>query len=472
MSSTDDEDYTLSPVLQASTSTTPGGLPLCAISESGSDSDASSINDNQGRLVGRAVEKLREETFEAAVMSGYLMKKGERRKAWKKRWFVLRGGRLAMYKNDKVGFSFGFNFPTLFTDSAPLPPSCTSPSIPLCLVFPLFIIPVSPGHSENTTPPTNQEYQLLRLIPLSEIHSCTPILLKKHTNAFGLVTPKRTYYIKASSPTEQLSWCSAIERAKSDLKAAATVSSIDSPTPEPGTPHAGGGGDLTPIASRAQTITRGVRGLSISGGSTLSPTPLSPRSATAQLSSSVSSTTSSFLPPPVQLPRVPPNSYSTSGMMERPSTSSDTPLGPYAQEGVDMGKVDSSLLMSGGYFSSASVRSTGTLPVSPGLSSGGGGGGVAMSSSEDEYDDDEPVAPLGGGGGLRFDTTSPAAARSPPVTSSGGFGDPNKVVLSGYLMKQGKRKNWRKRWFVLMSGKLCYSRSHMVRLFLSLLDPF
>jgi hypothetical protein len=37
-----------------------------------------------------------------AIRSGYLMKKGERRKAWKKRWFVLRGGQVAMYKNDKV----------------------------------------------------------------------------------------------------------------------------------------------------------------------------------------------------------------------------------------------------------------------------------------------------------------------------------------------------------------------------------
>lgn len=42
-----------------------------------------------------------------------------------------------------------------------------------------------------------------------------------------------------------------------------------------------------------------------------------------------------------------------------------------------------------------------------------------------------------------------------------GFGDPNQVILAGYLMKQGKRKNWRKRWFVLMSSRLVYSRSHM-----------
>lgn len=42
-----------------------------------------------------------------------------------------------------------------------------------------------------------------------------------------------------------------------------------------------------------------------------------------------------------------------------------------------------------------------------------------------------------------------------------GFADPNKVILAGYLMKQGKRKTWRKRWFVLMSGMLLYSKSHM-----------
>lgn len=41
--------------------------------------------------------------------------------------------------------------------------------------------------------------------------------------------------------------------------------------------------------------------------------------------------------------------------------------------------------------------------------------------------------------------------------------DPTKVVLSGYLMKCGsKRRNWRKRWFVLTGEKLIYSGSHMV----------
>lgn len=96
-------------------------LPLSAISEtsdmgghSGSDSDSSSAAGPQSRTprslgptVARALEGDRHREGarledSVATRSGYLMKKGERRKAWKKRWFVLRGGQLAMYKTDKV----------------------------------------------------------------------------------------------------------------------------------------------------------------------------------------------------------------------------------------------------------------------------------------------------------------------------------------------------------------------------------
>jgi hypothetical protein len=93
-------------------------IPLAAISEtddalaSGSESDASS--DGEQRRLPRQVfsqddyapsRKSRDSgglSENVALKSGYLMKKGERRKAWKKRWFVLRGGNLAMYKSDKV----------------------------------------------------------------------------------------------------------------------------------------------------------------------------------------------------------------------------------------------------------------------------------------------------------------------------------------------------------------------------------
>ena len=71
----------------------------------------------------------------------------------------------------------------------------------------------------------------------------------------------------------------------------------------------------------------------------------------------------------------------------------------------------------------------------------------------------------------------PTSQRTQPATSSSIQGvsvtpskspkdltkDPTKVILSGYLMKCGsKRRNWRKRWFVLTGEKLVYSRSHMV----------
>lgn len=42
---------------------------------------------------------------ERTLKSGFLLKKGERRKAWKKRWFVLRTARLAYYKDHRVSTS-------------------------------------------------------------------------------------------------------------------------------------------------------------------------------------------------------------------------------------------------------------------------------------------------------------------------------------------------------------------------------
>lgn len=100
-------------------------VPLYAISEasdaaSGTDSETSSVGGNDQRdssqdrrqpagAVSKALDKLkltREPTVgmgdSIPIKSGYLRKKGERRKAWKKRWFVLRRGQLAMYKNEKV----------------------------------------------------------------------------------------------------------------------------------------------------------------------------------------------------------------------------------------------------------------------------------------------------------------------------------------------------------------------------------
>lgn len=117
-----DEDDNVLPSSPNLSNNPQSNLPLSAISEAsdGSDSDASSNGGGGGIsrtrsesiITPRVVERLRlsrEHTRisvsdNVAVKSGYLMKKGERRKAWKKRWFVLRGAQVAMYKNDKVRF--------------------------------------------------------------------------------------------------------------------------------------------------------------------------------------------------------------------------------------------------------------------------------------------------------------------------------------------------------------------------------
>jgi hypothetical protein len=50
----------------------------------------------------------------------------------------------------------------------------------------------------------------------------------------------------------------------------------------------------------------------------------------------------------------------------------------------------------------------------------------------------------------------------PPSSPRIGGPDASKVVLSGYITKMGKRRNWRKRWFLLNGEMLMYAGSHMV----------
>ncbi|KAK4046748.1 Subunit of the glycosylphosphatidylinositol transamidase complex-like protein [Microbotryomycetes sp. JL201] len=450
-------------------------VPLTAISEqeSGSDSDASSTaaatlgphesqtghftsasatQNHSGHVsINRAMERLRVQQDNArlsdnvAVKSGYLMKKGEKRKTWKKRWFVLRGGQLAMYKNDK-------------------------------------------------------EYRLLRLIPLQEIHSVGPVEIKKHSHAFGIVTPKRTYYIKAESDAAVQAWCRSIEQAKQDLLTTSTTrSSNDTPTrrpsleksqttPQPTAPPTPGLVSPNGTVGPAAIPIPGSSGLNVPGMAAFAPaTPPTSYSqtSTSGLSSSYASTSSAGAatgPPtsgalglqdssgaPVQLD--PLEGSSLFDRQRRPSTQSamTAPRSPSLTLSLPPNAG------SAGYFSRTRQGSL-QIPQSP-------GGGV--SSSEDEDGFDRYVSPPGPNAvqGLQFVENSlqqkqaqplpqsqqvqqPAAPlqQSAPISPGpvdGGFGDPNKVILAGYLMKQGKRKNWRKRWFVLMGGRLMYSKSHM-----------
>ncbi|KDE07760.1 PH domain-containing protein, partial [Microbotryum lychnidis-dioicae p1A1 Lamole] len=479
-------------------------VPLSAISEadSGTDSDASSdaAGERTHRRAGvpadqvtKAMERLRISRESSrladsvALKGGYLMKKGERRKAWKRRWFVLRGGRLAMYKNEK-------------------------------------------------------EYRLLRLIPLADIHTCSPIELKKHAHTFGIVTPKRTYYVKADSEREVREWCQAVQQAKRDLTASTTVTSLPD----------GGSGDITPLGKGARspgvgkplaslpnistsTAAAEQRGSFISSPE-LQPMrnfpsspiavggPINGNEAGSGLSSSYTSTSSGGGGGGAAGLGIPGASGSTnrSGSTAPPNSFTPGAEGALGLRGADghtleLDAVDAGLARQGSQQRSSSIvsdRSTGrdsylgvnvagvsateggggdyfgggsgalsrtSMSLNPPLSPGGGGG-VSSSEDEDGFDTYDaswigtstaPPASPGLAGRtsrqLTFAEQAPttplrfplAPTTNPPSTAGTGFTDPNKIILSGYLMKQGKRKTWRKRWFVLMSTRLMYSRSHM-----------
>ncbi|GAA5853844.1 hypothetical protein JCM8547_007470 [Rhodosporidiobolus lusitaniae] len=443
MSSGDEEDSSSPPMR--------GVAHLSAISEtddalaSGSESDASSIGERRGsRPAHPQLDPVRTSrdsgglSENVALKSGYLMKKGEKRKTWKKRWFVLRGGQLAMYKTDK-------------------------------------------------------EYRLLRLIPITDIHSVSPVELKKHFHAFGIVTPRRTYYVEASSPDEVQSWCRLISRATDDYRSRATVTSMDTPsgtnTEQP-----------TPVGPSPAQTPRAVPHDSFSPATNAIPIPSSSPSGAAQLSSSPSA----FAP----------SSYASTSSQSYahgsvPPTSSFAPSPP----GGGLGLQGASDLELRSLDAGISQLSLGSVPAFD--PSSHTGRGVPQRSASGVSDTlSLPPPPPGPGGMLQVPMPSPGVASSsededgfetyeqqfgspgsylpqpqqaqqfqqqqqpgpfaqqqqqppsalpmqvaPPVVA--GPADPNKVILTGYLMKQGKRKNWRKRWFVLQSSMLMYSRSHM-----------
>ena len=173
------------------------------------------------------------------------------------------------------------------------------------------------------------------------MHSCTQVNLKRHDNTFGLISPVRTFYLRASSPAEVQQWVSAIEEARLTLLATSTQTSVSTPIPIP--------------KSQEQPHARGSFPASVS--------------------------------PPYQ---------------------------PYAHAITSSDSEDATSNIQRGAIASSPTRTT--FPITPSKS-------AAVLQKE--------------------------AA---------------KVILSGYLMKCGsKRRNWRKRWFVLTEERLIYSGSHMVR---------
>lgn len=149
---------------------------------------------------------------------------------------------------------------------------------------------------------------------------------------------------------------------------------------------------------------------------------------------------------------------------------------------------DTSVGSSGGEAGSSGMR-TGWTPAAPAVGRRASNSGsqqqqaaVLSSSDEDgegeEWDEDEvadQAMPLPGSSGIVSthsgivnaaftNVTSPSsnAPSGKPKVDSDFLKGSNKIIHQGYLMKQSnRRKHWRKRWFVLTSANLSYTRSHM-----------
>ncbi|GAA95607.1 uncharacterized protein L969DRAFT_45595 [Mixia osmundae IAM 14324] len=342
---------------------------------------------------------------EADIKAGYLMKKGERRKAWKKRYFVLRNKKLCYYKNAK-------------------------------------------------------EYQLLRDVPVADISTCAEVQVKKHDFVFGIVTPARTYYVMAGSKSEMEDWLSCIALARQRLRQsiqpklntstvhAASTARIAAPSSESSTPHASQQQTEASTSAVPSTTPHGstrkaaVRLMEVTG----SPQMRRQQSGGLGLTGSQGQ----------QLEA----SFNDQLSLSSGNKKINTPL---RQESASSG--DES-----GYFGllARPIRSDADGPISP--------GGALSSSDEDEEDAEDgeytPNAMTSTPSQHTLHAGPHDAALSPPVPFnaaslllSPSALDPNKEMLRGYLMKQGKRKTWRKRWFVLSPTQLMYSRSHMDKAF-------
>jgi len=80
---------------------------------------------------------------------------------------------------------------------------------------------------------TSAEYKLHRLLDLHDVHTCTPVSLKRHDNTFGVVSDARTFYLQAASQDEMLAWVRVIKETKEALLATSTQNSATTPRPIP-----------------------------------------------------------------------------------------------------------------------------------------------------------------------------------------------------------------------------------------------
>lgn len=241
------------------------------------------------------------------------------------------------------------------------------------------------------------------MINLREIHTVAPVVIKKHPNTFGIVVPKRTFFVKAPSVAEMDEWVHAINEMRRRISEKEEEAKRDH--------H-----PKSMSVSRNPPILHSIDTVSPTNTTYMGPIVSSPQPTVLSPSSPIDNNlTSRFAK--ISLPARSPSNQSI-----------HTLQGSHISSGI------SNIASRGVSGPSKREASTGSMSSADHLRNV-----RPPASSEDEDELETPVAPA----------------------------DPKKVILSAYLMKQSKRRKdvWRKRWFVLTSSALAYSRSHMVSYF-------
>ncbi|GAN06545.1 transmembrane protein [Mucor ambiguus] len=324
-----------------------------------SDGDNDDDEQNMEPMSAEALELL--ET-EKVLKAGYLLKKGEKRRTWKKRWFVLRTTKLAMYKDKK-------------------------------------------------------EYKLLRIIDLHEIHKVVQVTSKhKYKFVFAFVTAKRMYYVQANDQQDMDDWFRLVNQAKEDLRlydADDDTSSIDRDqefAKDVITSYKSNHVANVMQNQRRQssgTYDNSARSLVASSSAAAAGVPTTTAAAGggggATLAASPPSLSNNEIISKIKPMDIPKHKKQTTS----PNNSLSTPLGEYA-----LGHT---------YPLSPSSDRTNQMSVIE---------GIASSEDDEEYSVD------------RANIQSEESR--------------NRVLIEGYLLKLGRNKGWRKRWFVLRTDTLAY----------------
>jgi hypothetical protein len=291
---------------------------------------------------------------------------------------------------------------------------------------------------------------LKRVIELKSVHTVAPVTVKKHSFAFGIVTSKRTFLVKASSPDEMEDWVRAVnglrrklsereedERNKRENKA----SGIAIP------PRQATSGDGTDVHHGTYSTTYTTVG-SISGSPIATTGYFAPKIASSSSQTYSMNMASQAQTPAAVVPASPMDTTnSLSAQMARVAIPRTPSTSAAQSRSVSSNRRDlsaSSVGSSRGHGTTDYMSRAAPLQMA--------------SSDEDEPYFSDPVAGLG----MSVGTT---ASMTPSASGMGLAVDPKKIILSAYLMKRSKgrgRKVWKKRWFFLTSQGLTYTKSHMV----------